>query len=308
MPPETTYKLLDAGAGERLEQWGPYRVRRPDPRATMRPTLSREAWLEIDAKYEGEAGRGRWIRVREVPEKWEITHGGVQLVIKLAPFKHTGVFPEQSENWRWMTSVASDIARDTARDAARADATGAGRPLRILNLFAYTGGATMVMAKAGHQVTHVDASKPALAWARENAAANELPPDAVRWIQDDAGAFVRREVKRAKSYDAVVLDPPAFGRTPEGRVWKIREDLPPLLEHIAQLLENPVFVLINDYSREADHEQLADLLESTLKTQIQRETPKSPGRARAESGTLRLALPNTRTLDTGAYARWHRSS
>jgi 23S rRNA (cytosine1962-C5)-methyltransferase len=283
MPPETTYKLLDAGAGARLEQWGPYRLKRPDPRATMRPILSRETWGDVDARYEGEAGKGRWVRVTAVPERWPITHGGVTLVVKLAPFKHTGVFPEQAKHWNWMRSVA----------------TAAGRQLTILNLFAYTGGATMALAKAGHLVTHVDASKPALAWARENAAANALLPDAVRWIQDDAATFVKREVKRGKHYDAVVMDPPAFGRTPEGRVWKLRDDLPPLLASVAALLENPAFVLINDYSRDADHEQLAQLLDSSL------QLPRPKPHARAEAGTLRLSLADGRALDTGAFARWH---
>jgi 23S rRNA (cytosine1962-C5)-methyltransferase len=277
MPPETTYKLLDAGGGARLEQWGPYRLHRPDPRATMRPSLSREAWTAIDAQYEGEAGHGRWRCLREVPERWEITHGGLTLVIKLAPFKHTGVFPEQAANWEWMT--------ETARGQD---------PLRVLNLFAYTGGATMALARAGHQVTHVDASKPALTWARENAAANGLAADAVRWIQDDALTFVRRELKREKRYDAVVMDPPAFGRTPEGRVWKLRDDLPPLLESVAALLENPVFVVINDYSRDADPDRLGALLESAMHAT----------HGHTETGTLRLPTADDRTLDTGAFVRW----
>jgi 23S rRNA (cytosine1962-C5)-methyltransferase len=280
MSPDTTYKLLDAGGGERLEQWGRYRLRRPDPRATMPPGLERAAWTEIDARYEGEAGKGRWIRVREVPEKWQITHGGVTLVIKLAPFKHTGAFPEQAENWEWMRRA------------------GAGRQLTVLNLFAYTGGATMALAKAGHRVTHVDASKPALTWAKENAAANDLPGDAVRWIQDDAMTFVQREVRRGKRYDAVVMDPPAFGRTDEGRIWQIRKDLPPLLTSIAELLQNPVFAVINDYSRDADPTQLAELLESILPPR-----PPKPA-AQTESGTLQLPRTTGHPLDTGTYARW----
>jgi 23S rRNA (cytosine1962-C5)-methyltransferase len=316
-PPETplgsasgqdaAYRLLDAGGGERLEQWGPYRLRRPDPRAIMRPSLSRGEWNDVDARYHGEAGKGRWERVRAVPEKWTISHGGLTLVVKLAPFKHTGVFPEQAANWEWLTSAAA--SGSTARD---------GSPLRVLNLFAYTGGATVTLAKAGHHVTHVDASKPAITWARENAAANGLAEDAVRWIQDDAGTFVRREVKRGKRYDAVLLDPPAFGRTPEGRVWKLRDDLPALLASIARLLEDPVFVLINDYSRDTDHDRLASLIESTIQLQSQSQShpnpdphphPRTPRHTagRVESGTLRLPLPDGRALDTGAFVRWQRS-
>src|SRR6266511_2202033 len=152
---DSAYVLLDAGDGERLEQWGPYRLRRPDPRATMRPARPARDWTQIDAHYRGEAGHGRWHPLRALPDRWTITHGGLTLIAKLAPFKHTGVFPEQADHWAWMT-----------RTAARA-----GRPLAVLNLFAYTGGATMALAKAGHHVTHVDASKPALAWERDNAVA-----------------------------------------------------------------------------------------------------------------------------------------
>ena len=203
---DTGYRLLDAGRGERLEQWGPYRLRRPDPRAGMGRALPAEQWSQIHAQYLGEAGHGHWERlIPDLPERWTIAHGGITLVVKLAPFKHTGVFPEQADHWRWMAAVSAD------------------RPLRVLNLFAYTGGATMALARAGHHVTHVDASKPALTWARENAAANQLAPDAIRWIQDDALTFVRRELRRGKSYDAAILDPPAFGRTPDGRViWTRR--------------------------------------------------------------------------------------
>jgi len=281
-PAPSTYALLDAGRGERLEQWGPFRLRRPDPRATMGRALRDEAWSQIDAHYHGEAGHGRWERRRELPERWTIEHGGVTLVVKLAPFKHTGVFPEQADHWHWMTTVAD-------------------RPLTVLNLFAYTGGATMALAKAGHQVTHVDASKPALAWARENAAANGLPADAIRWIHDDATAFVRRELRRGRHYDAAIMDPPAFGRTPDGRIWQIREHLPELLTNVVALLAEPVFLLINDYSLDADPDQLAKLVTSALPTP-------TAAAGRLEMDSLHLPLPAGRSLDTGRFVRWRRAT
>jgi 23S rRNA (cytosine1962-C5)-methyltransferase len=273
---DTGYRLLDAGRGERLEQWGPYRLRRPDPRAGMGRALPAEQWSQIHAQYLGEAGHGHWERlIPDLPERWTIAHGGITLVVKLAPFKHTGVFPEQADHWRWMAAVSAD------------------RPLRVLNLFAYTGGATMALTRAGHHVTHVDASKPALTWARENAAANQLAPDAIRWIQDDALTFVRRELRRGKSYDAAILDPPAFGRTPDGRVWRLTDQLHDLLESVAKLLPEPAFLLINDYSRDAEQHPLASLLASTIRT-----------KGAIESGRLELPLPAGRVLDTGAYVRW----
>jgi 23S rRNA (cytosine1962-C5)-methyltransferase len=273
--------LLDAGRGERLEQWGPFRLRRPDPRATMPQALSAEDWTAIDAHYRGAAGRGRWDRLRDLPERWTIAHGGLTLVVKLAPYKHTGVFPEQVDHWRWLSRVASQ----------------AGRPLTVLNLFAYTGAATMTLARAGHHVTHVDASKPALAWARENAVANDLPRDAIRWIQDDAVTFVRRELRRGRRYDAAIMDPPAFGRTPTGRIWRVGDNLPGLLADVVSALADPIFLLINDYSRDAEHEQIASLVESALNMY-------APGRI--ESGHLRLhRAADHRALDTGTFIRWH---
>ena len=284
------YVLLDAGGGERLEQWGPYRLRRPDPRAIgarARPTAE---WERVDARFHGEAGRGRWERMHErheLPERWTIDHGGLTLIVKLAPFKHTGVFPEQAEHWRWMT-----------RAAAGADAS---RRLEVLNLFAYTGGATVALAKAGHKVTHVDASKPALAWARDNAAANGLAADAVRWIQDDAATFVRREIKRGRSYDAALMDPPAFGHTPRGDIWRIDDQLEPLVADVLSLLADPVFFLINHYAREADGRELARMVTPHLPPALRSRGGEG---GHAEHGVLRLKTSDGRSLDTGIYARW----
>ena len=289
-PTPSNYTLLDAGGGERLEQWGPYRLRRPDPRATgarARPTAE---WERVDARFHGEAGRGSWERLNDVPERWTIDHGGLTLIVKLAPFKHTGVFPEQAEHWHWMTRAAGAAP-------AKADASSAARPLEILNLFAYTGGATIALAKAGHKVTHVDASKPALAWARENASANGLAADAVRWIQDDAATFVRREIKRERVYDAALMDPPAFGHTPRGGIWRVDDQLEPLVADVLSLMPEPVFFLINHYAREADGRELMRAITSHL----------PPTLRAGEHGVLRLKTSTGRSLDTGVYARWRQS-
>jgi 23S rRNA (cytosine1962-C5)-methyltransferase len=281
------YQLIDVGLGERLEQWGPYRLRRPDPRAAARRERTGAEWDAVDARYTGEAGRGRWERLTEVPERWTIEHGGLTLVVKLAPFKHTGVFPEQVEHWRWMTDAAAQVA--------------VARPLEILNLFAYTGGATIALAKAGHKVTHVDASNPAIAWARENAAANGLAADAIRWIHDDAATFVRRELKRGRRYDAALMDPPAFGHAPQGRaargqsVWRVDEHLTSLVDNTTALLDDPVFFLVNHYAREADASSLMEMI-------AEREGPWAQGRW--EHGRLQLGTEDGRRLETGVYARW----
>jgi 23S rRNA (cytosine1962-C5)-methyltransferase len=285
------YVLIDAGGGERLEQWGPYRLRRPDPRATGVRARPSAEWDRIDARFHGEAGRGRWERIADIPERWTIDHGGVTLVVKLAPFKHTGVFPEQAEHWRWMTRAAAGAA--VAGEAGRT------QPLEILNLFAYTGGATVALAKAGHKVTHVDASKPALAWARENAAANALAADAVRWIQDDAATFVRREIKRGRVYDAALMDPPAFGHTPRGAIWRVDDQLEPLVADVLSLLRDPVFFLINHYAREADGSELVRVVTPHLPPTLREDNG-----ALAEHGVLRLKTSAGRPLDTGVYARW----
>jgi 23S rRNA (cytosine1962-C5)-methyltransferase len=294
-PSSSSYLLVDAGGGERLEQWGPYRLRRPDPRAIGVRARPAAEWDRVDARFHGEAGRGRWERFGGIPDRWTIEHGGVTLIVKLAPFKHTGVFPEQAEHWRWMTRAANANADAARARAAAADA----RPLEILNLFAYTGGATVALAKAGHKVTHVDASKPALAWARENAAANGLAADAVRWIQDDATTFVRREIRRGRSYDAALMDPPAFGHTPSGAIWRVDDQLEPLVADVLSLLPDAVFFLINHYAREADSRELARVVTPHLPASL-----RAGDRAHAEHGVLRLKTSGGRSLDTGVYARW----
>src|SRR5258706_15091212 len=219
MIPKDTYTLLDFGNGQRLEQWGRFRLIRPDPAATGAPASS---WNGADAKYFGEKGKGSWATQSFTPDEWSVAFQDLHLKVRLTPYKHTGVFPEQQENWNW--------ARDRARSA--------GRSLAVLNLFAYTGGATVALAKDGHVVTHVDASKPTIVWAKENSTLNALAAESVRWIHDDAPAFVARERRRNKKYDAIILDPPAFGHSPTGKAWRIEPALAPRLEACTTLLSD----------------------------------------------------------------------
>lgn len=277
----TTYALLDFGGGRRLEQWGPYRLDRPDPTAGI-AARHIQLWSSADAVYEGEKGKGQWVTRAVLPGDWPVDFDDLRLSVSLAPYKHTGVFPEQQENWRW----------------ARQQVKAAGRRLSILNLFAYTGGATIALAKDGHIVTHVDASKPAIAWAKRNAALNHLASDATRWILEDAPKFVARELRRGKSYDGIILDPPAFGHSPTGKTWRIERDLGPLLKDCCALLSTrPVFILINSYAQQESPQSFRRLLMQIL-------TPHLAGRVFSlHTSDLQLTSQDHGTLSTGVVAR-----
>ncbi|MDB5318899.1 MAG: hypothetical protein JWN40_530 [Phycisphaerales bacterium] len=281
MIPQDTYTLLDFGNGKRLEQWGQFRLIRPDPAATGTPTNT-ALWKTADAIYQGEKGKGTWASLTPMPKEWPIAFKDLRLIVRLAPYKHTGVFPEQQENWNW--------ARARARQGAR--------PLAVLNLFAYTGGATVALAKDAHFVTHVDASKPAIAWAKDNAALNALPADRIRWILDDAPAFVAREQRRGKKYDAIILDPPAFGHSPTGKAWRVERDLAPLLEDCCQLLSyNPAFIILNGYAQHDTPESFHRLLTGILRAKTNFTNFK------IDAKELRLNASNGRALSTGTVAR-----
>jgi 23S rRNA (cytosine1962-C5)-methyltransferase len=279
--PPRTYSLLDFGHGKRLEQWGPYRLIRPDP--TARDAVARSAfWRDADAVYQGEKGQGIWRTPAPLPATWPVEFDDVRLAVKLAPYKHTGVFPEQQANWRWM--------RETARTA--------GRPLNVLNLFAYSGGATVSLANDGHRVTHVDASRPAIGWGKENAALNDLPGDRVRWMLEDAPAFAAREVRRGKTYDGILLDPPAFGHSPSGKSWRVDRDLAPLLESCAALLSpDPAFIVLNGYAQNDTPESFHRLLTGVIRGRT------SLTKFDIDARELGLATPDGRELSTGIVAR-----
>jgi len=232
------YELLDSGGGVKLERFGSYILSRPDPNAIWNKRLPDTEWRKADATFT----KG-WDNKR-VQEPWTFAYEQLSLLLKLTPFKHTGLFPEQIENWEWF----GDLLR------GRKDP-------KILNLFGYTGGATLYTAACGATVTHIDASKPAMIWAHESQEASKLTAAPIRWITDDALAFAKREVRRGNTYDGIILDPPSFGRSPKGKVFKFEEDMHPLLDTIRQLLsKEPLFILLNSYATGFSAETIKNLV------------------------------------------------
>ena len=227
------YELLDCGGGEKLERWGKQILVRPDPQAIWQSERKNPYWRTADARYSrSTSGGGHWEKNR-LPESWSIRYGELTFQVKPMNFKHTGLFPEQAANW--------DFAMEKIRTAER--------PVRVLNLFAYTGGATVACAKAGAEVCHVDAAKGMVAWAKENAKCSGLENAPIRWIVDDCAKFVEREIRRGKHYDAVIMDPPSYGRGPSGEVWKLEENLFPFVRLVSGVLsDKPLFVILNSYT------------------------------------------------------------
>lgn len=245
----TEYKVLDASDGEKLENWAGYTLIRPDPQVIWSSDKQLRGWRKPNAHYLRSAkGGGEW-QFFDLPETWELHYSlgtGLNTVkssditfhLKPFAFKHTGVFPEQAANWDLSYSLIKE------RIAAQPD-----KPVKVLNLFAYTGGATLAAAAAGAEVTHVDASKGMVAWAKENAASSGLQDAPVRWLVDDCRKFVEREIRRGNHYDAIIMDPPSYGRGPKGEIWKIEESIYPFVCLCAELLsDNPLFFLINSYT------------------------------------------------------------
>ncbi len=282
------FELLDSGNGYRLERWGNIKLERPDPQIIWRPSLPQSEWDNVDGEFTGSGERGRCNKRPGLATKWEVYfRPDNKFVAKLTPFKHTGIFAEQAANWEWFTELTQNS-----------------QPLRILNLFAYTGGATMVLTRLGHSVTHVDASKPAIAWAKENQALNKFPPESIRWILDDALKFAQRELKRGQKYDGIIMDPPAFGHSPTGKTWKFNRDLPILLDTCVNLLsDNAKFLLINGYATNASALSLNNLAEDAF--------AERGGKIEAGEITLKHQIKSPhnkdithREISTGIFARW----
>ena len=229
----TDYELIDASDGERLERWGEYTLIRPDPQVLWKGARRSPLWKRADASYKrSKSGGGAWQESR-VPESWTISYGDLRFLIKPMGFKHTGLFPEQATNWDWFSKLIS----------------GAERPVRVLNLFAYTGGATVAAAAAGASVCHVDASRGMVAQAKENAKLSGLENAPIRYIVDDCKKFVEREIRRGNKYDGIIMDPPSYGRGPTGEVWKIEECIDEFIALSSELLsEQPLFFLISSYT------------------------------------------------------------
>ncbi len=282
------YELLDTGHGFRLEQWSNFRLKRPDPQVIWEPSLPKSAWDRADAEYIPSGERGRWHERKSIPKQWPVHfRPDIKLLAKLTPFKHTGIFAEQAANWEWMIDVTKNE-----------------QPLKILNLFAYTGGATMVLTRHGHSVTHVDASKPSIGAAKENQFANKFDPSSIRWILDDAAKFVEREIVRGEKYDGIIMDPPAFGHSPSGKTWKFNRDLPALLNNCVTLLsDNAKFLLVNGYATNSSALSLGNLFEDAVKNLG----------GKMEFGELTLKHKKNpaskgaggfREISTGIFARW----
>lgn len=276
------YELLDTGDGDKLERWGDVVLRRPDPQIIWPIRNETGAWKSADAHYHrSSSGGGQWETKRELPERWVIGYDKLSFYIKPTGFKHTGLFPEQAVNWRWMMDKIAS----------------AGRPIKVLNLFAYTGGATVACAYAGAEVCHVDASKGVVQWAKENVQLSGLGQKSVRFITDDVFKFVQREERRGNRYDAIIMDPPSYGRGPSGETWKLETNLYPFVEFCTGILsDNPLFFLINSYTTGLSPTVMHNILSMTV--------------ARKYGGTItcgEIGLPITSSkllLPAGILSRW----
>lgn len=247
------YKLIDSADGEKLEYWDKFLLRRPDPQAIWSQKSEKSLWTKTDATYHrSKSGGGKWeFFNKSLPESWQIHYRDLTFNIKPMGFKHTGLFPEQAVNWDWFSNLIRN----------------ANRPINVLNLFAYTGGATVAALNAGASVCHVDASKGMVTWAKENVTASGLADRSVRYIVDDVVKFVQREQRRGKKYDAIIMDPPSYGRGPSGEVWKIEDELYPLIEDCMKILsDKPLFFLINSYTTGLSAQILTNVLTMTLKS------------------------------------------
>lgn len=278
------YEVLDTSRGEKLERWGEYRLIRPDPQVIWDTPRKDPGWKHANAHYHrSRKGGGEW-EFFDLPEQWQIHYGTLTFHLKPFSFKHTGLFPEQAVNWDWFSSRIRE----------------AGRPVKVLNLFAYTGGATIAAAAAGAAVTHVDASKGMTTWARENAKSSGLGDAPIRWIVDDCMKFVEREGRRGNHYDGIIMDPPSYGRGPKGEIWKIEDEIHPLVKACAGILsEAPLFFLINSYTTGFAPAVLSYLLGVEV-------VPKFGGTVCADE----VGLPVTDTglvLPCGSSGRWEKN-
>ncbi len=277
------YEVLDTSSGEKLERWGDYILVRPDPQVIWGTPHMHPAWKKKNAHYHRSSkGGGEWEFI-SLPDEWEIGYRNLTFRLKPFSFKHTGLFPEQAVNWDWFSGIIRS----------------AGRPVKVLNLFAYTGGATLAAAAAGAQVTHVDASKGMVAWAKENAVASGLEKAPIRWLVDDCVKFVEREIRRGNKYDGIIMDPPSYGRGPKGEIWKIEDSIWPFLELTAQILsENALFFLINSYTTGLQPAVLSYMLNMAVGKRF-------GGRVRADEVGLPVS-GNGLVLPCGASGRWEK--
>ncbi|MCD8336886.1 MAG: class I SAM-dependent methyltransferase [Lachnospiraceae bacterium] len=274
------YEVIDTSKGEKLEQWGNYLLVRPDPQVIWDTPRRHRGWKKPNAHYHRSSkGGGEW-EFFDLPAQWSIHYRELTFWLKPFAFKHTGLFPEQAVNWDWFSAKIRQ----------------AGRPIKVLNLFAYTGGATLAAAAAGAQVTHVDASKGMVSWAKENAAASGLSDAPIRWLVDDCMKFVEREIRRGNHYDGIIMDPPSYGRGPKGEIWKIEDSIHPFIHECAKLLsDQPLFFLVNSYTTGLAPAVLTYLIATELKNRGGRVEAQEIGLPVRESGLI---------LPCGASGRW----
>ena len=276
------YEILDMASGMKLERWGGYILNRPDPQIVWNEKTNKELWKNVNAKYiRSNKGGGHWENITNVKESWQIKYKDLTFNIKQMGFKHTGLFPEQAVNWDYMINKIKN----------------SNRKIKVLNLFAYTGGATVACAYAGADVVHVDASKGMVAWAKENIEASNLTDRYVRFIVDDCIKFVQREIRRGNKYDAIVMDPPSFGRGANGEVWNIEESLYPLVELCMEVLsDNPLFFLINSYTAGLSPTVLNNILNLTINKKH---------KGKISSGEIGLPMKDSElVLPCGIYGLW----
>ena len=275
------YELIDCSGGEKLERWGGYTLVRPDPQAIWQTPRRDPRWKGCDGKYtRSESGGGAWDK-RRLPQSWQIGYGELRFNVKPMNFKHTGIFPEQAANWDYIMRKIR----------------GAGRGISVLNLFAYTGAATVAALRAGASVCHVDAAKGMVAWAKENAAASGVADRPVRWIVDDCAKFVEREIRRGRRYDAVIMDPPSYGRGPGGEIWKLEDCIYDLISQCEEVLsDTPLFFAVNSYTTGLSPAVMEYMLKTTL-------VPRFGG----ETSCDEIGLPVSATggvVPCGATAIW----
>lgn len=278
------YALIDSGHGRKLERYGKVIVDRPEPQALWSPTLPQTEWDKADARFtnsgEDDGDSGKWSHHNKIPEEWPVHWGELTFICRLMSFRHMGLFPEQLTHWQWVNERIKNSEK----------------PPNVLNLFAYTGAASLAAAQAGATVTHLDASKKAIQWAKDNQSASGLGDAPIRWICDDAKDFVAREIRRGKKYDGIILDPPKFGRGPDGQRWQLEEDFTPFLQNCTQLLSDDAsFMIVTAYAMRLSALSLASTLHDMVKNRS----------GSIEYGELLIEQENKkRYLATSLYARW----
>ena len=283
------YEVIDCSQGEKLERWGKYLLVRPDPQVIWDTPKREKGWKRMNGHYHRSSkGGGEW-EFFDLPQEWTIHYNlpiNKELTFHLKPFsfKHTGLFPEQAANWNWFSTLIADAVK-------------AGRPVKVLNLFAYTGGATIAAAAAGASVTHVDASKGMVTWAKENAAVSGLSDKPIRWLVDDCVKFVEREIRRGNQYDAIIMDPPSYGRGPKGEIWKIEDSIYPFVSLTSKILtDRPLFFLINSYTTGLQPAVLSYMIHLAIVSKFG---------GSVEAGEIGLPVTDTGLiLPCGASGRW----